>query len=180
MNSSPRIYIAISTFLPAVGGAEKQAFAQAASLRKRGYEATIVTFRHEAAWPQHEVIEGVPVIRVAGKVLIGRWKLPRLMQKLAYLIAMLIMGWSLWRERRRYDVLHVYQLSALAIPTALVCRLTGKPMIIAVRSAGSGGVAKYSNQVRLLAGPLDPTASWLQVDGRLQASGKVYVASDLE
>ncbi len=175
-----RIYIVISTFLPAVGGAEKQAFAQAASLRKRGYDATIVTFRHEASWPQCEMIEGVPVIRVAGRVLIDRWKLPRLIQKLAYLMALLIMGWSLWRDRSRYDVLHVYQLSVLAMPSALVCRLIGKPMIIAIRSAGSGGVTKYHNQAMLLAGALDPTAAWLQVDGRLQATGRVYVGSDLE
>jgi len=175
-----RIYIAITTFLPAVGGAEKQAFAQAHNLRKRGYETTIITFRHQSAWPKSEVMEGVPVIRVAGKMLIDRWKLPRLMQKLAYLVAMLVMAWSLWRDRRRYDVLHVYQLTFLAVLIALVCRLTGKPLIIAVRSAGSGGVTKFQNQATLLAGPLDPTAPWLQVDGRLQINGRVYVASDLE
>ena len=158
-----RIYIAITTFLPAVGGAEKQAFAQAHNLRKRGYETTIITFRHQSAWPKSEVMEGVPVIRVAGKMLIDRWKLPRLMQKLAYLVAMLVMAWSLWRDRRRYDVLHVYQLTFLAVLIALVCRLTGKPLIIAVRSAGSGGVTKFQNQATLLAGPLDPTAPWLSL-----------------
>ena len=180
MITRPRIYIVISTFLPAVGGAEKQAFAQAHSLRKRGYEASIITFRHEALWPQHEVIEDVPVIRVAGRVLIDRWKRPRLIQKLAYLMALLVMGWSLWKERNNYDVLHVYQLSLLTLPITLLCRFTGKPMIIALRSAGSSGATEYHNQLTLLAGPLDPTSPWLQVDGRLQASGRVYAASDLE
>ena len=177
---NPRIYIVIATFLPAIGGAEKQAFAQALKLRQRGYETTIITFHHRKAWSRHEVIEGVPVIRVAGRLLINRSKLPRLLQKVAYLLALLVLGWTLWRHRHRYDVLHVYNLSSLALPTALVCWLAGKPLIIAVRSAGSGGVTRFHNQAMLLAGPLDATASWLQVDGRLQANGRVYVASDLE
>jgi glycosyltransferase involved in cell wall biosynthesis len=178
--NNPRIYIVIATFLPSIGGAEKQAFAQALNLWQRGYEATVITFCHRKTWPLREVIEGVPVIRVAGVLLRDRSKLPRLLQKLAYLVAILVMGWELWRRHRRYDVLHVYGLGSLALPAALVGRLTGKPMIVAVRSAGSGGVTKFSNKTSLLAGPLDAAAPWLQVDGRLQANGRVYVASDLE
>src|SRR5437763_13986363 len=104
--NSPRIYSVIATFLPAIGGAEKQAFAQAFNLWQRGYETTIITFRHQKIWPQREVIEGVPVIRVAGMLLRDRSKLPRLLQKLAYLTAILVMGWELWRHQSRYDVLH--------------------------------------------------------------------------
>src|SRR2546428_4525339 len=95
--NNPRIYIVIATFLPAIGGAEKQAFAQALALRQRGHAATIVTFRHRHNWPRYEVLEGVPVIRVAGMFLRDRSKLPRLLQKVAYLIAILTMGWRLWR-----------------------------------------------------------------------------------
>ena len=67
--SSPRIYIVIATFLPFVGGTEKQALAHGRVLRERGYEATIVTFRYSSTWPQREVMEGVPVIRVAALLL---------------------------------------------------------------------------------------------------------------
>ena len=172
--SSPRIYIVIATFLPSVGGAEKQAFAQGRSLRERGYETTVVTFRHNRTWPQRELIEGVPVIRVAGTLLGGREKLPRLLQKLSYLLAMLVMGWTLWRQRQHYDVLHVYQLSLLTLPAALLCRLAGKPMLVAVRSAGSSSSTSSHDKVSLLAGPLDATTPWLQVDGRVNAK------SDLE
>src|SRR6266571_5254023 len=106
--SSPRIYIVIATFLPLVGGAEKQAFAQSRSLRERGYETTIITFRYSRTWPQREVMEGVSVIRVAALLLRDREKLPRLLRKLSYLLAMLVLGWTLWRQRQYYDVLHIY------------------------------------------------------------------------
>src|SRR6266852_3415189 len=134
----PRIYIAISTFYPVVGGAEKQALMQGRSLRERGYESTIITFSHDMRWLPGEVIEGGPVKRIAGLLLGRREKLPRALQKLFYLLAMLVMGWTVWRERQHFDILHVYQLNLLALPTALVCCLINKPMIIAVRSAGPG------------------------------------------
>ncbi len=173
--SSPRIYIVIATFLPSVGGAEKQAFAQGRSLRERGYETTVVTFCHNRTWPQRELIEGVPVIRVAGTLLGGREKLPRLLQKLSYLLAMLVMGWTLWRQRQHYDVLHVYQLSLLTLPAALLCRLADKPMLVAVRSAGSSSSTSSHDKVSLLAGPLDAATPWLQVDGRINAKSDLEV-----
>ncbi|HBE25427.1 MAG TPA: hypothetical protein DDW33_07055, partial [Ktedonobacter sp.] len=100
MAGNLRIYIAISTFLPLIGGAEKQALAQAQNLRERGFETAVITLRHERAWPPREVVEGVPVIRVAGMLLGGREKLPKLLKKLSYLIGLLVMGWTLWRHRR--------------------------------------------------------------------------------
>lgn len=178
--ANPRIYIVTATFLPWIGGAEKQAFAQARSLRERGYETTIITFRPRRTWLQYESIEGVPVIRVAGMLLEGREKLPKPLQKLAYLMAVLVMGWTLWRHRQRYDILHVYQLGLLTLPVAVVCRLTGKQMLVAVRSADSGKATSSHNKASLLAGTLDATTPWLQVDERLHANGRVKVGSDLE
>lgn len=169
--NNPRIYIAISIFLPSVGGAENQALAQGKSLRERGYEATIITLRHDRKWPQHEVIEGVPVVRVAGRLLGNRERLPGPLRKLLYLMAMLVMGLTLWHHRRRYDILHVYQLNLLALPTAFVCNLTNKPMLIAVRSAGPPRAKGLQARASLLAGPLDATAAWLQVDGRVNEDG---------
>jgi glycosyltransferase involved in cell wall biosynthesis len=178
--SNPRIYIVIATFHPYVGGTEKQALAQGHSLRERGYEATIVTFSYSRTWPQREVIEGVPVIRVADLLLNDREKLPRFLQKLVYLLAMLIMGWTLWRQRHYYDLLHVYQLNFLTLVVAMLCRLAGKPMLVAIRSADSGSSSSH-DKTSLLAGPLDVTAPCLQVDERLQAyNGRVKVGSDLE
>ena len=167
-----RIYIAISTFHPLVGGAEKQAHAQGCVLRERGHEATIVTFRHNKQWAKHEFMAGVPIIRVAGLLLGDRKKQMRVFQQALYLLALVVMGWTLWRDRHKYDLLHVYQLSLLTLPAAIVCKLSGKPLIVAVRSSGSSGKVSVShNTASLLAGPLDPTSSWLRVDAQTWVDG---------
>ncbi len=168
--NNPRIYIAIETFLPIPGGAETQALAQGWSLRKRGFVTTIITLCFDKTWLPHEVMEGVPVIRVAGMLLGGREKLPRFFQKLLYLMAILVMGWTLWQHRHRYDILHVYQIGLLTLPAVLVSWLTNKPMIISMRSAGSDKVASHG-KASLIAGPLDATASWLQVNGKTRVGG---------
>ena len=175
--SDLRIYIVIATFHPLVGGTERQALLQGSSLRKRGYETTIITFQHDRTWPSRELVEGVPVIRVAGMLLGGREKLPRLLQKLLYLMAMVAMGWTLWRYRRCYDILHVYALTLLTLPTALVCRLTGKPMVVGVRCACSGKSGKIHDKPSLIAGPIDATAACLQVHERIWPGGDL---EDLE
>lgn len=169
--SKLRIYIAISTFHPLVGGAERQALLHGCSLRERGHVVTIVTFRHNRIWPQDEVVDGVSLIRVAGIFLSDRNKLPVSLQKLLYLVATVVMGWTLWKHRHRYDILHVYQLTVLVLPVALACWLAKKPIVIAVRSTGSSEAVRSHNKVSLLAGPLDTTAPWLQVNGRANTGG---------
>jgi glycosyltransferase involved in cell wall biosynthesis len=165
------IYIVIGTFHPLVGGAELQALAQGRILREKGYETTIITFRYKKQWPAQELIEGVPVIRVAGSVLHNRERYPRAIQQLLYLLSLLILTWTLWQHRHRYDILHVYQLSLLALPTALASYLTRKPMLISVRSTGSGKPRESRESATLLAGPLDPATPWLQVDGQTWVDG---------
>src|SRR5215469_8659346 len=134
-NRNMHIFIVVATFHPIIGGAERQALEQGRSLRQRGLEATIVTFRHNKSWAAHDTIDGVPVIRIAGMLLGRRDKLPRVLQKFLYFVALIVMGWVLWRHRHRYDILHVYQLNLLALPTACACYLGGKPMVVAVRCA---------------------------------------------
>ncbi|MHB8596505.1 MAG: glycosyltransferase family 4 protein [Ktedonobacteraceae bacterium] len=170
---NPRIYIAIATFHPIIGGAEKQALMQGRCLRARGIETTILTFHHESAWPQHEEVEGVPVIRVAGCVLHERRQLPRPLQKLFYMVAMIIMGWAVWRHRQYFDILHVYHLNFMALPAAFACWLAHKPMIAAVRSTGSG----ISTHQSLLTGTLDPGLPFLRLPGRIKTDNDL---EDLE
>src|SRR5712691_3199165 len=174
--SNPRIYIVIATFLPLIGGAEIQAFAQSRSLRERGYETTIITFRYSRTWPQREVMEGVPVIRVAALLLRDREKLPGLLRKLSYLLAMLVMAWTLWKQRQYYDVLHVYQLNFLTLLAAMLCRLAGKPMIISLRTAGSDKTIRSRNKASFVTGSLDTgsldgTAPSLPINGRVKFDG---------
>jgi glycosyltransferase involved in cell wall biosynthesis len=150
-----RVFIVVATFHPLVGGAERQALEQGRSLCQGGLEATVVTFRHKRSWAVHDTVEGVPVIRVAGTLLGGRDKLPRVLQKFLYLIALLVMGWVLWQYRHRYDLLHVYQLNWLALVTALTCYLNRKPMVVVMCSADPGRKDWSQHEVSLSTGPLD-------------------------
>lgn len=166
-----RIYIAITTFFPLVGGAEKQTHAQCQRFLEKGCEPTIITFRHDTSWLSREVIGGVPVLRVAGLLLAGRDNLSRLLQRLLYMLAIFDMAWVLWQHRHRYDILHIVHFNLLVFPLALICWLTGKPIIIALRSVSPGGEAGLHNSHSLVAGPLDATAPWLRVDEAVRYSG---------
>lgn len=165
------VFLVVATFHPLVGGAERQALGHGRSLRQRGLEATIVTFRHNKSWAIHDTVDGVPTIRVAGILLGGREKLPRVLQKLLYFMALIVMGWTLWHYRHRYDVLHVYQLNLLALPTALACYLSGKPMAVVVCGADSSGKDQSQQEVSLIAGPLDAHDPMLRVYGRARTGG---------
>ena len=171
MEKSLRIYVVIAGFHPLVGGAETQCLAQCRSLWARGYEATVITFCHDRAWLRHDVVEGVPVIRIAGAVLGRREKLPHLVQRLLYLVALVVLGWTLWRHRTRYDIVHLYNLGLLSLPCALACRLVGKPLVVAIQGVGEGKVGAESQNVSLMAGPLDPSTPWLRVNGRSRVNG---------
>jgi glycosyltransferase involved in cell wall biosynthesis len=169
--SKPRVYIVLGTFLPLVGGVETQTFTQARSLRERGYETTIVTFRHRSAWPPQETIEGVPVLRVAGAFLGHREHLPKPLKSLLYCCALLAMAWTLWQQRKQYDVLQVCGFGMLVPPLALVCRLSGKPLVIVVIGMRMDQPIKGAASARLLAGPLDAAAPWLHVEERFTVAG---------
>ncbi|GAC1367308.1 MAG: hypothetical protein NVS2B12_09870 [Ktedonobacteraceae bacterium] len=174
MAQKPRIYIAISTFSPYVGGAETQTLAQSQRLMEAGHKVQVVTFRHKHFWTPRETVKGVPVIRLAGLLLGRREKLPRPVQQVLYLIAMLIMSWTIWRHRKEFDVLQVCQFSLLVLPLAIVCRLAKKPMTIVVISAGAEKPTKTNRAAKLIAGPLDPNLPWLQVDGKTWIDGDLY------
>jgi glycosyltransferase involved in cell wall biosynthesis len=159
-----RLYIVTATFHPLVGGVETLALAHAHSLRERGFDTTIITFRYDRNWLQREVINEVPVFRVAGMLLGGREKLPKPLQQMLYLLALVVMGWILWRERRCYDILHVHSLTLLAVPTSVVCQLSGKPIVIVVHNAGSSDYKRQSNKEASL---------WLQLDERTKNGGDI-------
>jgi glycosyltransferase involved in cell wall biosynthesis len=169
--SKPRIYIATHTFLPMLGGAEKQALAHACSLHERGFATTIVTMRFDKNWAAYEIIEGVPVHRVAEALLARREKLPGAFRSLLYLLAVLVMSWTFWRHRRHYDIIHLYHLSLETFFFAPLCCLLNKRLVVSVRCADAGRHAEQLNKKRLLTGSLDPNEAWLHVDEREQQEG---------
>ena len=131
--SNFRVFIAIETFLPLVGGSERQAFLQSKYLRAQGIETTILTLHIRRDCPAFECLERVPVLRVAGRLLSLRDRLAGPLRRLCYLFAVLALAWQLWRRRNDYDILHVFQLTLFTLPALLVCRLTGKPLVIGMR-----------------------------------------------
>jgi glycosyltransferase involved in cell wall biosynthesis len=131
--SNLRVYIAIETFFPLIGGSEKQAFQQGKYLRAQGIEATILTMRFQTSCPGYECLEGLPVWRVAGRVLTWHCRLPGILRRLCYFFALLVLGWRLWSHRHNYDILHVFQLTLFTLPALAVCRLAHKPLVIGMR-----------------------------------------------
>jgi glycosyltransferase involved in cell wall biosynthesis len=129
-----RIYLLIDTFLPLIGGAERQVFSQSVYLQAAGWEATIVTLRYKQSWPALEYMEGIPVIRIGGKILSWHARVSGIARRLCYLTALLWLFRELWSRRHHYDLLQVYQLTPFALPALLLARLTGKPLVIAMRS----------------------------------------------
>src|SRR5216684_1991900 len=111
MPDTMRVYLAPETFLPLVGGSEKQALLQSKYLRAQGIEATIITLHFQQDCPASEMIDGVPVVRVASAILRWHERLPGILRQLCYLWALFVLGWRLWRSRHMYDILHVFQFS---------------------------------------------------------------------
>jgi glycosyltransferase involved in cell wall biosynthesis len=173
----PRICIAINTFYPIIGGAERQAFIQAKMLRAHDYPVTVVTFRQKFTWLPYEVLDGVPITRLGGRLLSERERFFSVMKQLRYVIGLGLLAWTLWHRRSSYDILHVYHMNMFALPVALVSLLARKPLIVGVRSASTDLQKGSENGVSLLAGPLDKDAPWLQVPGPMQLGGDL---NDLE
>lgn len=174
MTREPRIAVVISTFIPYIGGAETQTLAQCQHLMAAGHRVRIFTFHHERDWQRAEIINGVTTRRIAKTLLSRRHHLPHRLQQFLYLLAMIQMAWTIWRERKNFDVLQIVQCSTLTLPLAFVCWITHKPLTIVLISAGADQVTKSGTATRLLAGTLDPHIPWLEVDGTDWIDGDLY------
>lgn len=157
--STPRVCIAIAEFYPWLGGAEQQARMQGRLLYERGVAATVVTLRLERSWRKHDTVDGAHVIRVAGWLVAGREKRPPLLRKLSYIMGMAAIGWTLWRQRHNYDVVHVYKLNIVALSAALGCAVARKPMLVVVRSAGLGGASARESDLSWVSESDDTTTA---------------------
>jgi glycosyltransferase involved in cell wall biosynthesis len=130
-----RMHICLFSFAfsPFIGGAELQTEKLARQMQTLGHDVMVVTMRHNREWKRREVLDGLPVIRIGGlyrrnrRLHIGRLGHP-FMELMAFL--------TLWRLRQQYDIIHVMQLSPLAVVAAFICKLTHKHIIIRIQSAG--------------------------------------------
>ena len=119
-----RVLMAVYKFHPAIGGAERQCLALSRELRDRGLDVRVATFRLRRAWPRHEVVHGVPVIR-----------LPRLVPAEANLAA----WWAyLSANRSRYDLIHVHEANqAATVAASWVRAVSGIPYIVKFVNSGT-------------------------------------------
>src|SRR5207302_10574082 len=53
-----------------------------------------------------------------------------------HLAIMLGLFLTLWRLRHHYEVVHVFQLTPIAVVAALIGKITSKPTVISISSAG--------------------------------------------
>jgi glycosyltransferase involved in cell wall biosynthesis len=128
-----RICYLSNNFSPIVGGAEAQAEKQARQLQALGHEMTIVTLRIDRRLKRKEVLAGLPVVRVGGLYKrSGRLRTG----KPGHLPIALNTFLVLWRLRHTYDIIHAFQFSPVAAVAVLIGKLTHKPVVVNLQSAG--------------------------------------------
>ncbi|HEX7734744.1 MAG TPA: glycosyltransferase family 4 protein [Ktedonobacteraceae bacterium] len=128
-----RICYVAYQFWPSVGGSQSQAEKQAGYLSQLGQDVLVVTLRHQKAWPARETYRSFSIIRVGGWYRRGGMLRAG---KFAYLLVNLFLFVTLWRLRRRYDLIHTLQFSPQAAVAAFIGKITHKPVIIGVQSTG--------------------------------------------
>ena len=145
MEDHLRICFVSYKFSPNVGGAEVQAEKLARQLQAFDQDVTIFTLHTDRRLKRMELLDGLPVVRVGGIYKRGG---ELRTGKLGHVVIMIEMFLSLWRLRHRYEVIHVFQFSPLAVVAALIGKITHKPVIINQQSAGPG----EAQRVRLVQG----------------------------
>ncbi len=133
MEDRIRICFVCFSFWPLIGGSEVHAERHARQLQALGHEVTIVTLRHERWWKRTESLDSLTVVRVGGLYRPGKGLR---LGKLGFLPVSIGMFLTLWRLRHHYDILHAYQLTPPAPIAVLVGKITQKPVILNIQSAG--------------------------------------------
>lgn len=165
MSDHLRICYISNNFSPMVGGAEAQAEKQARLLQALGHELLIVTLRTNNRLKRKESLNGLPVVRVGGLYKRGG----RLRAgKIGHLPIVLNMFLALWRLRHSYDIIHAFQFSPIAAVAVLIGKLTHKPIVVNLQSAGPRdlGCTKPGWEATLMADTLSNT-DFLKIDSSM-------------
>ena len=119
MDSS--ILMVLEANFPKFGGAERQLETLANALQQQGHRVRVLLPRLLPEYPagadQHN---GLALWRI---------DYPRL-RLIGTLVLLLKLSWWLWRERKRYDAIHVHIAHHMGAVAALVGRLLGKPVVL--------------------------------------------------
>jgi len=125
--TSVSVLMVIERYSPLVGGAEQQCLRLSKALQTEGIKVHVATYRHDCAWPRHEVLDGVPVTRI-----------PLVFKHIPYIPGSSHFGlaWYLIRATRHFDVVHIHGLGMSTIVVAFICWLTRKPTLIKFTNSG--------------------------------------------
>jgi len=126
----------IQSFLPVLGGAQRQVDLLGPSLRRQGVELTVIT-RHPPGTPRRELRPGLEVRRMPGP---DRGPLGSIAYTAAGAVSLI---------RMRPDVVHVHDLLSPSTIALLSHPLVRAPVVAKVLSTGPGG-----DLTRLLTKPL--------------------------
>jgi glycosyltransferase involved in cell wall biosynthesis len=114
------VLMVIGSYLPYIGGTERQLAALASELKARRFHVEVMTGRHDPHWPLHEEINGT---------LVHRLSYPRV-RFLGALGMLLRASVFLLTEGRRFQVFHVHAVNSLAVLTTLIGKLLGKAVVL--------------------------------------------------
>ena len=115
-----RVLFLTESFHPVLGGGEGHIRELSRRLAAAGLPSSVLTRRIDAAWPAHETLDGVRVLRVAPAGRGRRGKYAMVGPVLA----------ALHRERRAFDVLVVRGTRVLGLPGLAAARALGKAVAL--------------------------------------------------
>ncbi|MCX8045198.1 MAG: glycosyltransferase family 4 protein [Desulfobacterota bacterium] len=129
-NQSPcSVLFVIRYFYPFIGGLEVNTLRLAQALVDCNVPVTVVTARWDGISPRKDQIHNVPIIRLPS---------PRI-KVLGALLFLAALSWHLLKNRKRYDIIHAFQIGYTAAIAVAVGAVLRKPTLITVASSGSGG-----------------------------------------
>lgn len=120
MSESLSVLMVIGSYLPYIGGTERQLAALASELGARQFHVEVMTGRHDPQWPLREEIDGT---------LVHRLPYPQV-RFLGAVGLLLRAGFFLLTEGRRFQVFHVHAVNSLAVLTTLIGKLLGKAVVL--------------------------------------------------
>jgi glycosyltransferase involved in cell wall biosynthesis len=126
------------SYPPVVGGSETEAQRVSAEMIHRGHRVLVLTSGGSPMPPVRDWVDpaGVPV-RILTRKVRGRWK---------DAVFALRVAWTMWRERRSYQVVY-FLMQGLHLAAGLpVARALGKPIVMKV---GGSGVIPLVRQSRI-------------------------------
>jgi glycosyltransferase involved in cell wall biosynthesis len=119
------VLLVTGAYYPEISSGGLQCQAVARALRDR-VDVEVLTTAVDASLPQHEIVDGVPVTRIAVDVR-SRWSKARAARR---------MVGALLSRLRRVDLVHIHGFSRKNVLVTAMARLLGVPVVMSLHTAG--------------------------------------------